>query len=214
MAAHEIPDLGVVGSSPASVILCRWGCGDGHQAQIRQTHNARRAHNRLCGSLSRFPADRPDQEKTRDPGDPDQVLPRHCGQGPRLACPYPVSVHRHLCTRAPQQRAGDRREHHREGDCGGKQQNGKGDSERVRESRRPRDRGGKAPGKLPQRLQAKELTVRQVHQELVRINREEGKRSQSSKLRRMLGLISNSFGVETRYLIRIFEGKLKIGLRS
>lgn len=58
----------------------------------------------------------------------------------------------------------------------------------------------------------KDLTVAHIHHELIRINGEEGTKSQNAKLRRMLGLLSHTLGVETKYLVRIFEAKLKIGL--
>lgn len=58
----------------------------------------------------------------------------------------------------------------------------------------------------------KDLSVVQIYEELMKISDEEGSKSQNSKQRRMLYLISNTVAMETKYLIRIFEGKLKIGL--
>lgn len=58
----------------------------------------------------------------------------------------------------------------------------------------------------------KDLSVIQVYEELMKISSEEGSKSQNAKQRRMLYLISNTVAMETKYLIRIFEGKLKIGL--
>lgn len=56
------------------------------------------------------------------------------------------------------------------------------------------------------------LTVKKIHSELIEISEEEGAKSTDAKMRRMMNLISNCDGVEIKYLIRIFEGKLKIGL--
>lgn len=61
-------------------------------------------------------------------------------------------------------------------------------------------------------FEKKDLTIIQVHEGLKRIAKEAGNKSQISKNRIILSLVSNTEKIETKYLIRILEGKLKIGL--
>lgn len=58
----------------------------------------------------------------------------------------------------------------------------------------------------------KDLTIIQVHDDLKKIAYETGNKSQQVKQRIILAMISNTEKEETKYLIRILEGKLKIGL--
>ncbi|KAF7683790.1 DNA ligase 1 [Astathelohania contejeani] len=56
------------------------------------------------------------------------------------------------------------------------------------------------------------LRIKDLFNSLHAISNEKGMKSQNSKLSKMLGLVSKCTPLETKYLIRIFEGKLKIGL--
>ncbi|TBU19858.1 DNA ligase, partial [Hamiltosporidium tvaerminnensis] len=56
------------------------------------------------------------------------------------------------------------------------------------------------------------LTVFQVFHTLQSLSEEQGFKSINSKINKMISLISKSNPLETKYLIRLFEGKLKIGL--
>lgn len=58
----------------------------------------------------------------------------------------------------------------------------------------------------------KELTISEIIKNLREISEEQGIKSVNSKMNKMLKLIIRSKGTETKYLIRLFEGKLKIGL--
>ncbi|KAM0674478.1 ATP-dependent DNA ligase Cdc17 [Gurleya vavrai] len=56
------------------------------------------------------------------------------------------------------------------------------------------------------------LLIEEVLSELRKISEDTGKDSLNSKIDKMIKLVVKSKGLETKFLIRIFEGKLKIGL--
>lgn len=58
----------------------------------------------------------------------------------------------------------------------------------------------------------KQLTVNEVLEKLRKIAKETGKNSTNSKKNIMLSLISNCSSLESKYMIRLFECQLKIGL--
>ncbi|KAI5149162.1 DNA ligase 1 [Enteropsectra breve] len=61
-------------------------------------------------------------------------------------------------------------------------------------------------------ISQKRLSVIEVLERLRSISKQTGSKSVNNKKNAMLSLINNSSALETKYIIRLFEGKLKIGL--